>query len=235
MLDLAAQFGSFLGDAIRESFAESDRQWQIIQMQQAWELEQAKVRAAEELELQRQRNQNLLAGMQGVIGASELGRTQLGTETLHLLTTDEMFNTPGNARGVLTQDVPVAASIDLTEMQAANEAYFDAMSDVNDADQAVREEETNIANSRDVLAYVDTHIDQLRAHIALLQPGSMERPTLDAEIASYQEKRNELVEWQADYVERLTRSRIEADQARLALRAVEKRRATSAEQAESAN
>lgn len=223
MLNMAGQFGSALGAAIRESFRRSAEQQRIIEMQQEWERLQARERAAADLERQRERNQALLANMHGTIGASELGRTQVGSERLRLRTADEMFNTPGNARGELNQEVPVSAPIDIEGMRATQEAYFDALDDVSDAEASVREKQTSISVSQDVMAYLGTQLDQQRTRLALLPAGSLERPAAEAELARLEASANQVRAWQAEDAVELAQLQTEVAEARAALRALEAR------------
>jgi hypothetical protein len=223
MLNLAGQFGSALGAAIRESFQRSAQQQRIIEMQQDWERQQARERAAADLERQRERNQALLASMHGTIGASELGRTQLGSETLRLRTADEMFNTPGNARGELNQEVPISAPIDIDEMRATQEAYFVALDNVSDMEAIVREKETTISVSQDVMNYLGTQLDQQRARLVLLPADSPERPAAEAELARLEASASQVRAWQAEDAIELAQLQAEAAEARAALRALEAR------------
>ena len=223
MLNLAGQFGSALGAAIRESFQRSAQQQRIIEMQQDWERQQAREHAAADLERQRERNQVLLANMHGTIGASELGRTQLGSESLRLRTADEMFNTPGNAQGVLNQEVPISAPIDIDEMRAAQEAYFVALDNVSDMEAIVREKQTSISVSQDVMAYLSSQLDQQRARLVLLPASSPERPAAEAELARLEASASQVRAWQAEDAIELAQLQAEAAEARATLRALEAR------------
>lgn len=223
MLNLAGQFGSALGAAIRESFQRSAQQQRIIEMQQDWERQQARERAAADLERQRERNQFLLANMHGTIGASELGRTQLGSESLRLRTADEMFNTPGNAQGVLNQEVPISAPIDIDGMRAAQEAYFVALDNVSDMEAIVREKQTTISVSQDVMAYLSSQLDQQRARLVLLPASSPERPAAEAELARLEASASQVRAWQAEDAIELAQLQAEAAEARATLRALEAR------------
>ena len=221
MLNLAGQLGSALGQAIRQSFQRSAEQQRIIEMQQEWERIQARERAAAELERQRERNQALLANMHGTIGASELGRTQIGSERLRLRTADEMFNTPGSARGEVTQEVPVSAPIDIEGMRAAQQAYFDALDDVSDAEASVRGKQTTISVLQDVMAYLDTQLDQQRARLVLLPADSPERPAAEAALARLEASASQVRAWQAEDAAELAQLEAEVTDARAALRALE--------------
>src|SRR5262249_19447731 len=106
MLNLAGQLGSALGEAIRESFQRAALEQQINEMQEAYEREQALQRAAEDMELQRQRNEALLAGMHGTINTPDLTPKEIVTEELPLRSADQMFNVQDNAPGTVTQEVP---------------------------------------------------------------------------------------------------------------------------------
>lgn len=221
MLNLAGQFGTALGQAIRESFQRSAQQQRIIEMQQDWERQQARERAAADLERQRERNQALLANMHGTIGASELGRTQVGSERLRLRTTDEMFNTPGNARGELEQEVAVSAPVDIEGMRATQEAYFDALDDVSDAEASVQGKLTTISVLQDVMAFLGSQLDQQRARLILLPADSPERPAAEAELARLEASANEGRALQTEVAVELAQLQAEVTEARVALRALE--------------
>lgn len=225
MLNVAGQFGSALGAAIRESFARSAQRQQQLMMQRSWEAEQARRQAAADYEAQKLRNQQLITRMRGAIGASELGRTQIGTETLRLRTTDEMFNTPGNPHGELTQEVAVSAPIDLEDMQAALAAYFEALDDVNDAEAAVVEHESYLADLRTFRAEVEEQRDRQRLQLSLMRANDPARTSGQAKLAEMEEAAHEIAEGEAAAIERLAGLRADLEEARAQLREAEGKRA----------
>ena len=230
MLDLASQFGTSLGAAIREGFRRSAERQQRLIIQQAYEEDMARQQAAVELERQRQRNQTLIANMHGAIAnpadpANALSRTQLGTETLRLRTADEMFNHGGGDRGVLTQEVPVSAPLDLAEMQAAQDAYFEALDDANEADQAVLKQQSQIENLRNFTAEAQHQRGEQSILLAAMSDGDPGRRAAEANLAHLDSLLAELHEHDGEAAQDLIDYRAEAARAHEAFRLVQERRA----------
>jgi len=219
MLDLASQFGNALGAAIRQSFEHAARQEQINRMQEAWEREQAKRQAAAEYEKQKQRNQALIAGMKDAVGASELGRTQLGTEQLRLRTADELFGNGGGDRGVLAQEVPVSAPVDLADMLTRQEAFFRALDDVSEAEAALRAKQTHIQIMRNLTAELEIRRDQQKLALSLIPVGDARRAGAEAEFARLEGAIAEGLPVEAEDLQELAQLEAEAEEAREALRA----------------
>lgn len=115
MLNMAGQLGSAIGNAIRESIERSRREAELRRMQTAWEENRARQFAVGERirlrERQRQINESLLAGMQGLVGNSELGLVRVERQELRLRNRDEIFGAPSNGTGSSAHDVVVAGSI----------------------------------------------------------------------------------------------------------------------------
>lgn len=208
MLNLAGQFGSALGSAIRESFQRAARQRQMNEIQEAYEREQARQRAAQEYELQRQRNEQLLAGMHGTIRTPELGQRQVGSEELHLRSSDEMFNMP-NASGIVTQDVP-SAQVDLAELQRINVSYFLAMDDANDADADVRHYLTNVEASEGFVREAQAYVDQAQLALSGIPPGSPGRADAEARLAESQSLLANMLEGKAEQEANLREAQADA-------------------------
>jgi hypothetical protein len=219
MLNLAGQFGSALGNAIRQSIEESARRQKIVEMQQAWEQQQARREAAAALERQRQKNEALLAHMHDTIGNTELGRTQLATETLHLRKTDEMFTKPGNPRGTVTQEVPVNGVVDLAQMKAEQDAYFEAMEGVNDAEADVRAAQAEIETVRQLQSAIAADIAEQKSHLALLANDSPDRTAGEKELARLQALADEGAKLEADDTSELAKLEAVATEARAKLTA----------------
>lgn len=208
MLNLAGQFGSALGAAIRESFQRAARQRQMNEIQEAYEREQARQQAAQEFETQRQRNEQLLAGMHGTIRTPELGHRQTGSEELHLRTTDEMFNMP-NATGTVTQSLP-SAQVDLAELQRINDSYFLAMDDANEADADVRHYQTNVEASEGLVREAQAYVDQAQLALSATPPGSPERADTEARLDESQSLLASMLEGKAEQEANLREAQADA-------------------------
>lgn len=171
MLGIAGALGSALGNAIRESIEAAERQAAIQRMQQLWELERARIFAAEERERlsreMRQRNEALIANLKGGVQVPSLTISTLGTSQLKLKTADEMF---GSGRAVTTAKVDPKLAWDayLAALQKRNEAKLRlaAASDHKDTSQIVvdaarkRVEAARLSGSSDQLAEAEKLADQ---------------------------------------------------------------------------
>ncbi|MGE3301737.1 MAG: hypothetical protein AB7M12_01325 [Hyphomonadaceae bacterium] len=223
MLNLAGQFGSTLGAAIRESFQRAARQRQINEIQEAYERDQARVRAAQEFEQQKQHNEQLLASMHATIRAPELGGGRTSSEQLRLRSADEMFNKPGGARGTVTQEIPTG-QVDLDELKRINDSYFLAMDDANAADADVRQFQTNVEAEAGLLREAQAYVDHDRLVLAGTPPGAPGRAAAEARLAESEALKQDVLASKAEQEAKLKEAQADAAERRRIFNDVQQRR-----------
>ena len=220
MLNLAGQFGTLLGTAIRQGFEQSARQAEINRIQRAWEVEQARQRAAAAVEEQRRRNQALLANMHGAIGASELTMRGSGSGGGLQLRTVEDMDRESASRAQTPPRSPPAAD----DAQQVWKAYLSALQARNEAERAFAVAEADLAGANDLVSGIRREVAAQRSLVEATPPGSEERRLAEARLAEMERGLADATRLRDQVEERVATTRANAEQADHALAAADARR-----------
>lgn len=221
MLDLAGQMGSLFGSWMRQSFEQDARQSEINRIQRAWEAERARERAAIAAEEQRQRNQALLASMQGTIGSSELPMRDIGSQGgLQMRTTEDMtFSSPNAAAGQ-----PGASVSD--PMQVATDAYLTALQAHNAAERALTTRQSTLAVGNQLVNEAAREVVAQRERVAALAAGSEQRRIEEARLEQVEGRLADALRLRDQAQRSADVARVEVERSRQALATTEARRRT---------
>lgn len=259
MLNLAGQFGAALGAAIRQSMEQAARQAQIDRINRAWAAEQARQQAALAAEAQRRRNAELISSMHGSVGSSqltmrgtaalegarqdagqsELGLNRVGTGTLTIRTSADMFGAGGNDGEATTHDVvtrggveaPAApgdvagAPVDPTSVARVEQQWRDYVAAL-EARNAAQARLTSAESDRDVSTRIrqeaEWHVAEVRTRPPAPAPATpTAAPQLDNSLAEAERLLAQAIEMDNQAGERLENARSGLEGAEEALNAAQ--------------